>query len=210
MNRTPQERENQEPQEGSSVEKFFIPVLLLGFIAGFGVCYLWLRTPDLTAHFGDSAGYFMQDQTASPDSAHPSDADKGNGNASLADAGKGVYERICQACHQANGQGLPGAFPPLAGSSWVTGDAIIPVAVVLKGLQGSIVVNGTTFNGVMTPFGEILGDQDIAAAVTYIRSSWGNQASAVTPEEVAKIRSQLSSHTEPWNGEEELKSLSQP
>lgn len=101
--------------------------------------------------------------------------------------GAEVYA-TCTACHQANGQGLPGAFPPLAGSEWVTGRADIPIAIVLHGLQGEITVKGAKYNSVMMPWGTTFNDQEIANVVTYIRSQWGNKAPAVTAADVAKVR----------------------
>lgn len=101
--------------------------------------------------------------------------------------GAEVYA-TCTACHQVNGQGLPGAFPPLAGSEWVTGRAEIPIAIVLHGMQGEITVKGAKYNNVMTPWGTTFNDQEIANVVTYIRSQWGNKAKAVTAADVAKVR----------------------
>lgn len=101
--------------------------------------------------------------------------------------GAEVYA-TCSACHQANGQGVPGAFPPLAGSEWVTGKADIPIAIVLHGLQGQITVKGQKYNGVMAPWGTTFNDDQVAAVVTYIRSQWGNKAPAVTKADVARVR----------------------
>lgn len=101
--------------------------------------------------------------------------------------GAEVYA-TCTACHMANGQGLPGAFPPLAGSEWVTGRAEIPIAIVLHGMQGEVTVKGAKYNSVMTPWGTTFNDQEIANVVTYIRSQWGNKAPAVTAADVAKVR----------------------
>jgi mono/diheme cytochrome c family protein len=101
--------------------------------------------------------------------------------------GAEVYA-TCTACHMATGQGLPGAFPPLAGSEWVTGRAEIPIAIVLHGMQGEVTVKGAKYNSVMTPWGTTFNDQEIANVVTYIRSQWGNKAPAVTAADVAKVR----------------------
>ena len=79
----------------------------------------------------------------------------------------------------------------MAKSSWVNGAAEMPVAIVLQGLQGEIEVLGTTYNGMMPPFGEQLSDAEIAAVVSYIRSSWGNGSAEVTEGEVAELRASL-------------------
>lgn len=106
--------------------------------------------------------------------------------AMLVEAGAKLYENNCQACHQANGQGVPGAFPPLAGSDYLT-DANTHIKTVLKGLNGPITVNGTAYNGAMQAFGQ-LSDDEIAAIITYERNSWGNALGIVKPEQVASNR----------------------
>jgi mono/diheme cytochrome c family protein len=119
--------------------------------------------------------------------------------------GAEVYA-TCSACHQANGQGVPGAFPPLAGSEWVNGKGDIPIAIVLHGLQGSITVKGQKYNGVMAPWGTTFNDDQIAAVVTYIRSQWGNKAPAVTKADVARVRAATKARKGAWT-EAELKKL---
>ncbi|MGH7790703.1 MAG: c-type cytochrome, partial [Thermodesulfobacteriota bacterium] len=80
--------------------------------------------------------------------------------------GAQVYTSICTACHQANGMGLPGAFPPLAGSEWVTKDPETPIRIVLHGLEGPIEVKGTTYNNIMPEWGSKLSNEEIAAVLT--------------------------------------------
>lgn len=101
--------------------------------------------------------------------------------------GKALYAANCAACHKDNGEGIPGAFPPLAGSEWTNGPAQEQIKVVLNGLSGPIKVKGVSYNGVMAPF-KHLSDEDIAAIVTHERTSWGNTGGAVTPAEVKKLR----------------------
>ncbi len=112
--------------------------------------------------------------------------------------GEQVYAQVCIACHQANGEGLPGAFPSLVGSDWVTGDYTRPTKIVLHGLQGEIEVKGTTYTSIMTPQGSILSDAEIANVLTHVRSSWGNAADAVTTEQVTEIRTANADRTAPW------------
>jgi cytochrome c len=113
--------------------------------------------------------------------------------------GKVTYKSTCSACHQAAGQGLPGAFPPLAGSEWVNdADPGKVIRIVLNGVQGPITVKGTVYQGVMPSHKDLLDDRKVAAILTYIRSSWGNQGGAVKPEEVAKIRAEVSSRASAW------------
>jgi mono/diheme cytochrome c family protein len=122
-------------------------------------------------------------------------------SAQQARTGPQVYA-ICLACHMANGAGLPGAFPPLAGSEWVTGRPEVPIAIVLHGLQGEITVKGTKFNGVMTAWGPMLSDQEVANVVTYVRSQFGNSASAVTAADVAKVRAATRTQTQGFTAAE--------
>ncbi|MCH6257536.1 cytochrome c [Puniceicoccaceae bacterium K14] len=108
--------------------------------------------------------------------------------------GAKLYQQQCVACHQATGLGLAGAFPPLAGSDWVTGgDGNVPIRVLLAGLTGPVSVNGESYNGAMPAFGPVWDDEHIAAVVSYIRQEWDNGASEVTPEQVSEIRSEIGS-----------------
>jgi mono/diheme cytochrome c family protein len=101
--------------------------------------------------------------------------------------GKKVYESTCLACHQANGSGVPGMNPPLKQTKWVTGSKDTLINIVLNGMSEEIEVNGEYYDNVMPPHSH-LKDQQIADVLTYIRNSFGNKASAVTEEEVKKLR----------------------
>lgn len=94
----------------------------------------------------------------------------------------------CTTCHQANGEGVPGAFPPLVGQKELMGDCVNHAGIVINGLNGEMVVNGQTYNGVMTAQGEMLDDIRIAAVISYARNSWGNDYGYCSPEDVAKAR----------------------
>ena len=104
--------------------------------------------------------------------------------------GEGVYNANCAACHQPNGQGLAGAFPPLAGSDYLQGNRREVIGAALFGLSGPITVNGVDYNGVMPSLGH-LPNEDLAAAITYVFGSWGNSLAAVSVEEVAAIRAEV-------------------
>lgn len=117
-------------------------------------------------------------------------------------AGKRIYTAHCQACHQEHGRGLPGAFPPLVGSEWVTGPPQRAVRIVLHGLSGPIEVAGQGYSGVMPALGTQLSDAEVAAVVTYIRQWTPNQAGPVGAETVTAIRTATGSRAEPWTAEE--------
>lgn len=123
--------------------------------------------------------------------------------------GEAVYTSNCISCHQATGAGVAGAFPPLAGSEWVTGSVDRPIAIVMYGLQGPIKVAGAEYNGMMTPWGvgAPLSDEDLAAVITYVRSSWGNNASAATVEDVARVKAATSGRTASWTVDELTKTF---
>ncbi|MGE9268794.1 MAG: c-type cytochrome [Verrucomicrobiales bacterium] len=98
--------------------------------------------------------------------------------------GSKLYSK-CVGCHQPDGQGQAGAFPPLAGSEWVTGDTEALALIILNGLSGPIEVKGTQWNSNMPAQADGLGAKELAAVMTFIRTEWGNDASIVTPEMAA-------------------------
>lgn len=102
--------------------------------------------------------------------------------------GKKLYITHCgAACHQVDGKGLAGSFPPLVETKWVMGDKEVLIDIVLNGLQGEIEVKGVKYNQIMAAL-PYLKDQEVADILTYVRDRWGKGASPVTPEEVAKVR----------------------
>ncbi len=116
-------------------------------------------------------------------------------------SGEATYLQNCSACHQPDGKGLAGAFPPLANSDWIKGKSPKDVATtILKGLQGEIVVNGETYNSVM-PAQSHLSDAEIASAVNYVLSSWGNKGGSIGASEVKALRASLAVSTDPAQGE---------
>ncbi|MCM2370062.1 PVC-type heme-binding CxxCH protein [Aporhodopirellula aestuarii] len=111
------------------------------------------------------------------------------------DLGQQVFfeEGSCYACHRENGEGIPRIYPPLAGSEWVNGDPERLIKLTLHGIWGKIRVRGKVFQpdqGVppMTAIGDMFTDAEIAAALTYVRNSWGNDASEIRPEDVKSVR----------------------
>jgi mono/diheme cytochrome c family protein len=106
--------------------------------------------------------------------------------AEASEGGK-VYQTNCSSCHQATGAGVEDTFPPLANNPAVTGDPKALIHIVKYGMSGKLEVLGQNYNGMMPNWGQSLSNADIAAAVTYIRSSWGNKASAVTEADVAAV-----------------------
>lgn len=155
--------------------------------------------------------------TASPAIATPASeaspeapsAPAGDGLTAQMAEGQKTYMMVCFACHQPTGLGMLNMFPPLAGSDWVIApkpDRII--RNVLHGMTGPISINGKPFATaapLMPPQGAALSDKQIADVLTYVRNSWGNKASAVTPEEVKAIRDVEKARTAMWTEAELLK-----
>ncbi|MGZ3649559.1 MAG: copper-containing nitrite reductase [Bdellovibrionota bacterium] len=107
--------------------------------------------------------------------------------------GKDIFEKNCAMCHQAQGQGLEGVFPPLAKSDFLKRITDRTnrqewLHLILTGKQGKITVNGKEYNGSMTPAGAGLSDEELATLMTFVANSWGNKARPFTPEEIKKYR----------------------
>ncbi|MDZ4699478.1 MAG: cytochrome c [Rhodothermales bacterium] len=116
--------------------------------------------------------------------------------------GQEIYLTRCTSCHQMSGEGVPGVFPPLKESEFVGGDKGRLIRVILNGLSGEVVVNGVTYSGMMPPWGSFLDDQQVADVLTYVRTNFGNAADAVTPAEVAAVRSHVKDRKETWTIDE--------
>lgn len=101
--------------------------------------------------------------------------------------GKKVYDSVCLACHMADGSGVPGMHPPIIESDFVNGNKEELIKITLNGLSGKIEVNGETYNSIMPPHSH-LSNKEIADVLTYIRGSFGNNASEITPNEVEAVR----------------------
>lgn len=118
--------------------------------------------------------------------------------------GAAVYvNKGCVACHQPSGLGLPGQFPPLAGSEWV--NAAGPnkiIRFVLHGVAGPIEVKGGAYNGAMPPWKDVLTEQEIADVLSYVRNNWGNKAAVVTPAQVKAIKNKVGERATPWSADE--------
>jgi mono/diheme cytochrome c family protein len=130
-----------------------------------------------------------------------------SGAAAFLAQGKKTYEVVCGVCHGTDGLGKPGQFPPLAGSEWVNAKDFKRLAQIpLDGLSGSIHVKGQEWNAAMAAMGAALSDSDLSAVLTYIRSSWGNQAGPVDPDELKLVRAAVAGKPA-INGETQLKTI---
>ncbi|SEF12557.1 Cytochrome c, mono-and diheme variants [Burkholderia sp. WP9] len=185
-----QERENPEPVEGTNPTPWFIFLLVTALFI-FGVVYIMRTTLKTPAAWGDG-------RTAAELQGPPALA------AGAAVDGAAVFASRCVACHQATGAGLPGVFPPLAGSDWVAGKETTLIAIVLHGVNGPLTVEGKLFSGAMPTFQGQLQDAEVAAVLTHVRSQWGNTGAPITADAVAAVRKDTASRTEPFKGDAEL------
>ncbi len=112
--------------------------------------------------------------------------------------GRRTYKSACITCHQADGRGLAGVYPTLHQTEWTEGDKGRLIRLVLHGMRGPVKVGGQTYDGWMQPLGRLSDDQ-IAAVLTFVRQSFGNDASVVTPDEVTRVRAATAGRSEPWH-----------
>lgn len=181
-------RERPEPEEGGEPVPMWLWFVNLALVAwGFGYFLLYAGAASEIA--GDS-------RTSAPATPPPTAV------AAAPLDGAAIYTARCAACHQGDGKGVAGVFPPLAGSPWPTGDPSVPVRIVLHGLKGPIDVLGVTYQGAMPPFGELLSDGEIAAVVTHVRGSFGNAAPPVESALVGQTRAATAERKEAWTASE--------
>jgi len=187
-----QVREQRDPAERFRPLPWFV-VMLIGAMAMWGMFYIHDMKGDLDSAYGDSRTPGALMAFAGPGAASTSAA---------VDGGQ-IFAAKCVACHQATGLGLPGVFPPLAGSEWVLGNDQVLVQIPLHGITGSIQVKGATYSGAMPMF-NTLSDAEIAAVLTHVRSQWGNAAPPVSPATVAAGRKATQSRSTPFASGDEI------
>jgi mono/diheme cytochrome c family protein len=123
-----------------------------------------------------------------------------SGAAAAAAQGRKVYEQVCGLCHGVDGLGKPGQAPPLAGSEWVNAKGHNRLAhIPLAGISGTLSIGGKDWNMAMAPMGAALSDSDLAAVLTYIRSSWGNKADEVNADDIKAVRASMGARPQPMN-----------
>jgi mono/diheme cytochrome c family protein len=188
------QREKPEP----SAEVTPIPIWLTGVIA-FAFCWAAVYFGIFN---GGLSGNVYNEYESSPAVLFPLPAKAGGGavvvkEKTQVEQGAEVYAQ-CQVCHQPTGMGVPGQFPPLAKSPYVNGGDKRMIAIMLKGLQGSVTVEGKQFNGAMPAWEPVLTPKKIAAAATYVRQAFGNSAPAVTEGQVVAAKKEFANQATPW------------
>jgi mono/diheme cytochrome c family protein len=186
-------REQRDPAERYRPLPWFV-VMLMGAMAMWGMFYIHDMKGNLDSAYGDSR----------TPSALMASAGPGAASSSAAVDGGQLFAAKCVACHQATGLGMPGVFPPLAGSEWVLGSDKVLVQIPLHGITGAVQVKGANYSGSMPVF-NTLSDAEIAAVLTYIRSQWGNAAPTVSPATVAAGRKATQSRSTPFASGDEIR-----
>ena len=192
-------REREEPRSGTAPEPFWL-VPLAAALFFWGALYLFLFSGGFQGDVFDEEAGLYGPGAAGGESAGATAAETRDPVARV-ELGRRIYNINCAICHQPDGRGLPGQYPPLAGSEIVLGAEGYGenhlAHIVLDGLVTPVTVHGMAFNGIMVPWKEVLDDAQIAAVLTYVRQAWGNAAPPVTPQAVAAARAASAGHG-PW------------
>lgn len=144
----------------------------------------------LVAACGGKQQQNQQNEVLPPAAVNEGQSDPaGSSETQVEHPGKEVYDAVCLACHMADGSGVPGMHPPITDTEWVTGDKERLIDLVLNGMSGEIEVKGETYNSIMPPHSHLTNKQ-IADVLSYIRTNFGNDASEITQQEVAKVRNE--------------------
>lgn len=188
------QREKREPRVGLEPLSLWL-IGVYGIAVFFGGAYLGRYSGNFS---GDGLDPLGGAPRTAKTSAGPGGAAQ-TAELTPAERGKKIFSANCATCHQANGLGVAGQYPPLAGSEIVSGGSRRPVMIVLKGLTGPLTVKGQHFgSAVMQPWEKTLTDQRIADVLTYVRQEWGNTAGPISAEGVAAMRKELAGRTESW------------
>lgn len=184
-------REKEEPSEGFTPIPVFLVfiIMVLGFWGGI---YIVLYSGEFSADAFDPE--FKAGTIYTPPEPP-----------ALPILGAKVYRNQCAQCHQAEGNGVAGVYPPLVASDWVTGHPEVMARILINGLNGPIEVNGNTYNGNMPAFGPgglNLKPREIAGVITYVRQEWGNEASEVTEKMMDDYLELYGARSTPWQAAE--------
>jgi len=186
-------RENPDPHEQNRPVPKLVLLVVAGIVA-WAIGYIVLNQGDDKPELGDR-------RTVATLAGKPAGAGGGTVD------GAQVYGANCVACHQANGAGLAGVFPPLAGSEWVLAADKVPVNIVLHGITGKLTVKATPYSGQMPAFKDKLSDAEIAAVLSHVRANFGNAAGKIGADIVKAEREAGKERKDPWNGDDELGKL---
>lgn len=184
-------REKQEPSERFMPTPLYLVLIISGFAFWAGIYLI---------KYSGGFDPYVYDETIVPGAAAQS---AGPAEFDPMAAGQRFFQRNCVVCHQADGSGVPGQYPPLVNSEWLQVSAELPIRILLNGMMGEIHVQGQSYNNVMPPFGQAQ-ERDLAAVLTYLRTApeFQNGGEPVSPEEVAAVKEALGGRTTPFDGAE--------
>lgn len=188
-------REKSEPSEGFSP----MPLFLLGFISAM----IFVGSVYVVHYRGDFDPLVYDTRYDAAAAKAAAAGPKVLTPEQILAKGKQAYQ-TCVTCHQATGLGLPGVYPPLAGSEWVLGNEERLIRILLHGLNGPVEVKGNTYNGAMPAFGKVPGggynwsNDKISQVLSYIRHEWGNNAEFITAEKVAEVLAAEAARSKAW------------
>lgn len=146
---------------------------------------------------GDLRGWFWVEVPPDAVPARPAGEDGQAEEVQELSGGEALYVQYCAACHGRDGEGVPGAFPPLVGTERVEGDPSALIVLSLDGVSGPLEVLGESYNGFM-PGQAQLSDEDMAELLTFVRGAWGNRGEGVSPERVAELRAETADRVSAW------------
>jgi mono/diheme cytochrome c family protein len=178
-------REMTEPRDGYEPTPMWL-VFACMLLLGWGGYYLGTLSFDFRADVLDMGGL----PAAAPAATTPAALDP-------VALGKRVYNH-CAPCHQRDGAGVAGVYPPLAGSAVLLGPPQVPAAIVLHGLEGPWQAGGRSYNNAMPGWEAKLSDEQVAAVLTFARAAWGNVAPPVDAALVAQVRQRSAGQRQPW------------
>ena len=179
-------REMEEPKDGSTATPVAF-ILMCFFFTAWGGYYI----ADNPGSWSGQEYNEKPNHTAFSGPAAPTDPMQ---------LGKEVFG-ACTQCHQSDGEGVAGTYPPLVASEYVTGDERRLAAILVNGINGPFVVNGKPYSSEMPSWRSYFNDEELAALMTYIRNTWGNKAPAVSKDTVAKVRAELAGVSAAWTAE---------
>ncbi|HEX7518300.1 MAG TPA: cytochrome c [Chthoniobacterales bacterium] len=195
------QREKREPNAGLEPLSLWL-IAIYGLAIFFGGAYLGRYSGNFSGDGLDPLGGAPLSTKTGPHSQN-----EGPIVMTSAERGKKIFSANCATCHQMSGTGVAGQYPPLAGSEYVNGGTRRLGMIVLKGLQGPLIVKGVAFgSAVMQPWEKTLTDAKIADVLTFIRQEWGNKGEPVTPEGIAALRKELANHPDSFT-EPDLKAV---
>jgi mono/diheme cytochrome c family protein len=183
-----------EPRAGSAPVPVWL-IVLFGVLFYAGQLYLAENAGGFNSQVYEPYSSFAEVRKANPDLG-----------VDMFAKGQELFSVRCSVCHQPNGLGQPGKYPPLAGSEWVLAPGPgRPIRIVLNSVIGEIQVKGAMYNDpAMPPWRDITSDEELAAILTYVRQSWGNNAPPVKPEQVKEIREKTNDRGTQWTAPELL------